>query len=794
MLAMKIRFNKSNLLVVLLMTGFMPLMAQQTIPQLGKNSISEVVKAMTLEEKANILVGQGMYVPGMPMFGTGTPTDAQKRVTGAAGTTFAIPRLGIPSLVVCDGPAGIHAFNGGFSRLYYATAWPIGSLLASSWDTALVHKVGAAYAAEAKEFGIDVILGPGMNIHRNPLGGRNFEYYSEDPIITGQIAAAAVNGIQSKGVGVSAKHFFANNGETNRNSVNTIISERATREIYLKGWQILVKESNPWTIMSSYNLMNGPYTSENPELLTTVLRKEMGFKGFVMTDWFGGKNAAAQINAGNNLLMPGSPAQVTSIIEAVKAGSLSEASLDQNVAEILSVIIQTPIFKGYKYSDNPPLKENAKIARNAAAESMVLLKNEANTLPIALGSSIALFGNNQLDLVAGGTGSGDVNKMYVVPLADGLFKAGYPLNSNLYRSYAAYMDAENAKRPKRTLMEELMSPVIPIKEMDVAVDAITKAAIESSIAIIAIGRNAGEGNDRKIADDYYLTQKEIDLIKSVATAFHAKNKRVVVTLNVGGVVDVARWRDNVDAILLAWQPGLEGGNAMADIISGAINPSGKLATTFPAKYEDDITAKNFPGHEIPGSEKPGLFGQKMVDAEVTYEEGVYVGYRYYSTFKVPTAYPFGYGLSYTTFKTDNVNISAPILSDKMNVNVNIINTGKVAGKEVAELYVSAPGIKLDKPVAELKAFAKTKLLQPGESQTISFVITPADLASFNTATSTWVTEAGEYKINFGNAEQFNASASFNVAKEIIGEKVNKVLVPKLAINELKRELTKKTKK
>jgi beta-glucosidase len=791
---MKIRLNKSNLLLVLLMTGVMPLMAQQTIPHLGKNTISEVVKAMTLEEKANILVGQGMYVPGMPMFGTGAPTDAQKRVTGAAGTTYAIPRLGIPSLVVCDGPAGIHAFNGGFSRLYYATAWPIGSLLASSWDTALVHKVGAAYGAEAKEYGIDVILGPGMNIHRNPLGGRNFEYYSEDPIITGQIAAAAVNGIQSRGVGVSAKHFFANNGETNRNSVNTIISERATREIYLKGWQILVKESNPWTIMSSYNLMNGPYTSENPELLRTVLRKEMGFKGFVMTDWFGGKNAAAQINAGNNLLMPGSPTQVTSILEAVKAGTLSEATLDQNVAEILGVIVQAPIFKGYKYSDNPPLKENAKIARNAAAESMVLMKNEANTLPVALGSSVALFGNNQLDLVAGGTGSGDVTKMYVVPLADGLFKAGYSLNSNLFRAYAAYMDAENAKRPKRTLMEELMSPVIPIKEMDVAMDAITKAANESSIAIIAIGRNAGEGNDRKIAEDYYLTQKEIDLIKSVATAFHAKNKKVVVTLNVGGVVDVARWRDNVDAILLAWQPGLEGGNAMADIISGAVNPSGKLATTFPAKYEDDITAKNFPGHEIPGSEKPGLFGQKMVDAEVTYEEGVYVGYRYYSTFKVPTAYPFGYGLSYTTFKTDNVNISAPILSDKINVNVTITNTGKVAGKEVAELYVSAPGIKLDKPVAELKAFAKTKLLQPGESQTLSFVLTPADLASFNTATSSWVTEAGEYKINFGNAEQFNASASFNVAKEIIGEKVNKVLVPKVAINELKRELAKKTKK
>ena len=795
MLAMKIKLKKFSLLVVILLTCTMPLLAQQSTPQLGKNTISEVVKAMTLEEKANILVGQGMYVPGMAMPGASTaPNEAQKRVTGAAGSTYAIPRLGIPGLVVCDGPAGIHAFNGGQSRMYYATAWPIGTLLASSWDTTLVRKVGAAYGAEAKDYGIDIILGPGLNIHRNPLGGRNFEYYSEDPIITGHIASAVINGIQSNGVGVSAKHFFANNGETNRNSVNTIISERATREIYLKGWQILVKESNPWTIMSSYNHINGPFTSESEELLTTILRKEFGFKGFVMTDWFGGKDAVEQQKAGNNLLMPGGPAQTLAIIEAVKAGKLSESVLDQNVTEILNVIVQTPVFKGYKYSDNPPLKANAQIARAAAAESMVLLKNESKALPIALGSSVAVFGINQVDLIAGGTGSGDVNKMYVVPLADGLFKAGYTLNSSLYRNYSSYMDVENAKRPKRSLMEEMMSPTIPIQEMEIASDAVNKAANESSVAIIAIGRNAGEGNDRKVQGDYTLTQKEIDLIKSVSTAFHAQNKKVIVTLNIGGVIDVIQWRDQVDAILLAWQPGLEGGNAMADVISGKVNPSGKLASTFPAKYEDDITAKNFPGHEIPGSEKPGLFGQKMVDAEVTYEEGVYVGYRYFSSFNIPTAYPFGYGLSYTTFKTDNIKISAPVMEDKIQVSVTVTNTGNVAGKEVAELYITAPKVKLDKPVVELKAFAKTKNLAPGESQELNFVLTPSDLASFNTATSSWITEAGEYTVKFGNAQQVVASASFKVAKEIVGEKVNKVLVPKVTINELKRELDKKGKK
>jgi beta-glucosidase len=765
--------------------------AQQALPQLGKSSVADVVKAMTLDEKINLLVGQSMYVPGMPMPGSGLPpSEPQRRVTGAAGATGGVPRLGIPGIVVCDGPAGIHAFNGGKSRLYYATAWPIGTLLASSWDTALVNKVGKALGAEAKEYGIDILLGPGMNIHRNPLGARNFEYYSEDPIVTGNIAAAMVNGIQSSGVGTSAKHFFANNQETNRSSVNTIISERAMREIYLRGWQIMVKQSQPWTIMSSYNLVNGPFTSENPELLRTVLRDEFGFKGFVMTDWFGGKNAVAQQKAGNHLIMPGMPNQKKEIADAVKAGQLDEKILDQNVAELLNVILLTHTFKGYKFSDNPPLKENAQIARSAAAESMVLLKNEGKTLPIAAGSSIALFGNNQLDLVAGGTGSGDVNKMYSVPFADGLFRAGYALNTDLYRSYSQYMAAENAKRPKRSLMEELMSPIVPIREMSVTEDQIKSAAGKSELAIIAIGRNAGEGNDRKEADDYYLTQKELQLIKSVAASFHALNKKVIVTLNIGGVVDVMQWRDEVDAILLAWQPGLEGGNAMADVVSGKVNPSGKLATTFPAKYTDDITAKNFPGRVIPGSEKPGLFGQKQVDAEVIYEEGVYVGYRYYNSFNVATAYPFGYGLSYTQFKTSNLKLSSSVFIEKIQASVTVTNNGTSAGREVVQLYLSAPVSKIDKPKSELKAFAKTKLLQPGESQEISFSLTASELASFNTAAGAWVADAGDYTVNIGNAQQSIATAPFKLSKDIIVEKVNKVMVPKESINELKREISK----
>jgi beta-glucosidase len=421
---------------------------------------------------------------------------------------------------------------------------------------------------------------------------------------------------------------------------------------------------------------------------------------------------------------------------------------------------------------------------------MVLLKNDAKALPVEKGNSVAVFGNNALDLVAGGTGSGDVNRMYTVPLADGLFKAGYTLNANVYSTYSDYVAKELAKKPVRSLMEELMSPPSPIVEMTVSNELIQTAASQSNIAIISIGRNAGEGNDRKVVDDYTLTEKEQTLIKNVSAVFHANNKKVVVVLNVGGVVDVTKWRDNVDAILLAWQPGLEGGNAMADIISGKVNPSGKLSTTFPLSYDDEITAKNFPGREIPGTEKPALFGQKAVDAEAIYEEGIYVGYRYYSSFGKKTAYPFGYGLSYTSFKFSDLKLSAPIMNESIQATVTITNTGSVAGKEVAELYVSAPTTKLDKPSSELKAFAKTALLAPGASQTLSFTLNAADLASFQTASSSWILDAGDYTVKIGTAEETYASAGFKVAKEALVGKVHKVVVPKIAINELKNVVAK----
>jgi beta-glucosidase len=595
--------NPSALLIFLSVLYYAAGAQQKTspaLPQLGKSSIQEVIAAMTAEEKAKLVVGMGFRFPAA---GAGTrrtdssnrngrkadttlvtsgfklpPSDPEaeiipEKVPGAAGRTHAIPRLGIPSITVSDGPAGVRIStirNGDSSRAYYATAFPVATLLASSWDTAVVRKVGVAFGSEVHEYGIDILLGPALNIHRNPLGGRNFEYYSEDPLIAGTMTAALVNGIQSNGVGTSIKHFAANNQETNRNTINAIVSERALREIYLKGFEIAVKKSQPWTVMSSYNKVNGTYTSESRDLLTNVLRGEWGFKGLVMTDWFGGKDAVGQMNAGNDLLMPGNPNQVKAVLDGINSGAISKLQIDKNVERILKIILKSPSFKKYNYSDRPDLKKDAQITRSAAAEGMVLLRNQSNTLPFKNIKNVVLFGNTSYDIIAGGTGSGDVNKAYKISLVEGLANAGYNINEPVKNAYTDYLADQKAKRPKPRFF--FMLPP-PIPELIIDDKILQQQANDADVAIITIGRNAGEGADRKVENDFNLSDTEHILIKNVAAAFHTKGKKVLVVLNIGGVIEVASWRDDVDAILLAWQPGLEAGNSIADIVSGKVNPS-----------------------------------------------------------------------------------------------------------------------------------------------------------------------------------------------------------------------------
>ena len=759
------------------------------LPQLGKSPIRDVINVLTLDEKANLAIGMGFSIPGMPPLAPIDPADATapEKVLGAAGRTHAVPRLGIPSITVSDGPAGVRIQpirNNDKSKTYYATAFPIASALASTWDTELVHDLGIAFGNEVREYGIDVLLAPAMNIHRNSLGGRNFEYYSEDPMLSGKIAAAITNGVQSNGVGVSIKHFAVNNNEFNRTAMNVHVSERALREIYLRNFQYAVQGSNPWTFMSSYNLVNGVYTSQNKALLDTILRQEWGYKGMIMTDWFGGKDAVEQMKAGNDLLMPGTLPQKQAIIEAVNGKQLTMNQLDANVERVLSLVLKSPTFLNYKYSDAPDLKQHAEVSRKAATEGMVLLKNDG-VLPFATAKKVALFGNTSYALIAGGTGSGDVNKAYMISLDKGLTNANFNVNADLATAYGTYIVEEKAKQPKP---KNMFDPKVALPEMAFTGDKLSQLVADNDVAIITIGKNSGEFADRNLAVDFNLTEGEAALIDNVSKAFRAKNKKVVVVLNIGGVIETATWRDKADAILLSWQAGQETGNAIADILRGSVNPSAKLPTTFPINHSDEASSKNFPGKELPFVDdgKP----RRMFDgkpSEAVYEEGIYVGYRYFNTFNVKTAYPFGFGLSYTNFTYSNLKLSATAFKDKITATVTVTNTGKVAGKEVVQLYLRTPDRKLSKPESELKAFGKTKLLLPNQAQTLTFTLSVHELASFNTAISSWIADAGTYTVKIGSSSMdIKETATFTLDKDIVTEKVHKVLVPKIDIKEIRK--------
>ncbi len=738
--------------------------------------VQDLLNKLTDEEKTSLLVGMGMPGFDTTTF-TFTPGADKGKVAGAAGGTNAIKRLGIPQIIVSDGPAGIriNPTRDNDTNTYYATAFPVGTALASTWNEVLINNVGKAMGNEVKEYGVDVLLGPGMNIHRNPLCGRNFEYYSEDPFLTGKIAAAMVNGVQSKGVGTSIKHFAANNQERNRMGINAHISERAMREIYLRGFEITVKEAQPWTIMSSYNLINGTYTSDRKDLLSTILRNEWGFKGIVMTDWFGGyhsfmspfspntvSDVVAQQNAGNDLLMPGMPNQSKDVLSNIKSGKISKLIVDRNVSRILELILKSPAMSNYNYSNKPNLKENAEVTRQAAAEGTILLKNNT-VLPFTSKSApLAVFGNTSYDFISGGTGSGDVNEAYSISLIDGLTNSGFAIDNDIEGLYKPYVADQKAKEMARREKEGgLLATPKRILELELNKDLIVNKANSSELAVITIGRNAGEAADRNVDSDFNLAPDEVTLIDNVSNAFHAQGKKVVVILNIGGVIETASWKDKVDAILLPWQPGQEGGNSVADVFTGKVTPSGKLSMTFPVKYEDTPSAKNWIGTP---AENP---------TSVNYEEGIYVGYRYFNTFNVKPSYEFGYGLSYTTFDYSDLSLSSKTFANKITVSVTIKNTGKIAGKEVVELYLSAPAKSIDKPKEELKAFGKTNLLQPGESQTITLTINPKDLASFIQNKNAWIAEAGKYKIAIGSSSlDIKRTVEFSLAKEIIVEKTN----------------------
>ena len=762
-----------------------------------KNTIDqqEVMSKMSLEDKAHFVIGTGMA----GFSGDDAVIGATKNlVPGAAGTTYPLDSLGIPAVVLADGPAGlrIDATREGDSATYYCTHFPIGTLLASTWNTKLIGEVGKAIGEEVKEYGADVLLAPALNIMRHPLCGRNFEYYSEDPVVAGKTAAAYISGVQKNDVGTSIKHFAANNQETNRMNNDARMSQRALREIYLKGFEIAIKEAKPWTVMTSYNYINDTYTSESKDLVETILRDEWGYEGTVMTDWFGGKDGAKQMWAGNDMLQPGKAEQFDSIVAGVKSGKLAEADLDRSVSRTLSLVERSPRFQGYQYSNKPDLEGHAKITRQSAAEGMVLMKNSPGVLPFAeTVKNVALYGVTSYDFIAGGTGSGNVNHAYVVSLLDGLKNGGYTVSEDLKTTYEKYI--ADAKEAKKKALDELakkdrqaamfasfMPGTLPAEKLFSA-DELAAQAEASDVAIITLGRISGEFVDRK-ASDFNLSASERQLLEQVCDVYHKAGKQVVVLLNIGGVIETDSWKALPDAILCAWQAGQEGGNSVVDVLSGKQSPSGKFTMTWPVKFTDAYSSKNFPIDEDPRIDmmNQGKKGSVRNVDYTEYEEDIYVGYRYFDSFDVPVSYPFGYGLSYTTFEYSDAKIARK--NDIYDVTVTITNTGDREGKEVVELYVAAPDAQAaNKPAKELKAFAKTKNLKPGEKETLTMSITADQLASFDEAASAWVVAEGDYQFLVAASVQ-DVKATLTAAVKNQQTKVHDVMKPVVKLNLLKR--------
>ena len=786
-----IKLSNCYIAAVLLIAGCAT--ADKQVPMNTINQ-EEVMAKMSLEDKAHFVIGTGMA----GFSGDNAVIGATRNlVPGAAGTTYPLDSLGIPAIVLADGPAGlrIDATREGDNATYYCTHFPIGTLLASTWNAQLIEEVGQAIGEEVKEYGADVLLAPALNIMRNPLCGRNFEYYSEDPVVAGKTAAAYITGVQKNDVGTSIKHFAANNQETNRMNNDARISQRALREIYLKGFEIAIKGSKPWTVMTSYNYINGIYSSESKDLVETILRDEWGYEGTVMTDWFGGKDGAKQMWAGNDMLQPGKAEQFDSIVAGVKSGKLAEADLDRNVQRILNLIEKSPRYQGYKYSNKPDLKAHAAVTRQSAAEGMVLMKNE-KALPFAKSiKNVALYGNTSYDFIAGGTGSGNVNHAYVISLLDGMKNGGYTVSEDLKKAYETYindakkkaeaeLEAKAKKDPNTAALAKFLPQPLPAEKLFSATE-LNAQAQQADVAVITLGRLSGEFLDRNVAN-FNLSSSERQLVEQVCDVYHKAGKQVVVLLNIGGVIETASWKELPDAILCAWQAGQEGGNSVVDVLSGKQSPSGKFTMTWPVKFTDAYSSKNFPIDQDPRIDMMNQ-GKKgnVKDVDFTnYEEDIYVGYRYFDSFEVPVSYPFGFGLSYTTFEYSDAKIA-----DKGNayeISVTGKNTGSLEGKEGIELYISAPDNKAaNKPAKELKAFAKTKVLKAGESEKVTLTVNAADLASFDEAASAWVVAEGEYQFLIGASSQ-DIKATLKAKAKAQQTKVNNVMKPEKQMNLLKR--------
>lgn len=643
-------------------------------------NIQSIIAQMTLEEKAALCTG------------------------ASAWSTTPVKRLGVPEMIVSDGPHGVRRVPNVHEMMLEslpATCFPTASCLATTWDADLIRKMGEALAEECIALNVDVLLGPGVNMKRSPLGGRNFEYFSEDPYLAGEMAAHYINGVQSKGVGTSLKHFAANNQEFQRFSISAEVDERTLREIYLPAFEKAVKQAQPWTVMCSYNKVNGTFASEHYHLLTEILKDEWGFEGLVVSDWGAVRDRVAALKAGLDWEMPGpQERRVKEVVEAIRSGELDEAILDESVHRILRVV--------FKAAETPKVGEfdvdaHHELARHVAVEGMVLLKNDG-LLPLKGQQHIAVIGRSAEHAHFQGGGSSHINPTKVtVPFKELQAQAG-----NAELTYAEGYPTDNSFR------QDMIDEAVTLAQAaDVAVLYIALPTFKES-----------EGYDRTDLD---LAEQQIALIKSVAKV----QPKTVVVLNNGAPVTMSDWIDDVAAVLEGWMMGQAGGAAIADILFGKVNPCGKLAETFPLNLAHTPSRLNWPGDA----------------GKVRYGEGLFIGYRYYDAKEMPVQFPFGYGLSYTRFEYSNPQVSAATFQDTdgTTVMVDITNTGDIAGKEIVQVYVHDQQSGLVRPEKELKGFAKVAL-QPGETKTVSISLDFRAFAYYHPEYKQWITEDGDFDI------------------------------------------------
>lgn len=668
-----------------------------------KEKVNEILSQLTLEEKASLCSGRDFW------------------------TTQPIERLGVPSIMVTDGPHGLRKQAGdsdhlGMNQSVPATCFPSGVNLASSWDRGLIEKVGEALGKEAQTEKVAVLLGPGANIKRSPLCGRNFEYFSEDPYLSSQIAKHHILGVQSQGVGTSIKHFAANNQEYKRMCVDTIVDERTLREIYLASFETAIKEAKPWTVMCAYNKLNGTFCADNYELLTEVLRNDWGYEGLVISDWGAEDDRIEGIKAGMDLEMPGNGGRsARKIIDAVNNGELDEMDLDKVVARVLELALKGSA-EAKEMTFNK--EKHDTFAKKVASECMVLIKNDKKILPLSADQRVAVVGDLAKKPRYQGGGSSHINPTFLHNALEEMEKVGKV-------RYAQGYDI-NTDSPSEGL------------EVKAA-----KLAEDSDVVVVFVGlpdRYESEGYDRK---HLQMPDNQVKLIEKLSKV----NDNVVVVLSNGSPIEMP-WLNCAGAVLEGYLGGQAGGAAVAELLYGIVNPSGKLAETFPMKLKDNPSALNFPGKEN----------------KVFYQEGLFVGYRYYDAKEMKTLFPFGFGLSYTTFEYIDIKVDKEEIKDTeaVTVTVTVKNTGDRVGKEVIQLYVRDTESSVIRPEKELKEFAKVEF-SPGEQRDVVFTLNKRSFAYYNVAIKDWHVETGDFEILVGSSSvdlQLSTSIKVNSTVKI----------------------------